>query len=149
MTLKRILVFFKKLFLLLLHNQILNLLCCVCVCVCLVTQSCPILWDPMDCSLPGSSVQGISQARILEWVAISFFRGCTRPRDGTRISCTDRWILYCWASQSVHDNQQWVPSGMTSFRKPFLTSHFDLGEHLDLTLIRFLNKWIWTTNWLW
>ena len=40
--------------------------------VCLVTQSCPTLGDPMDCSLPGSSVHGILQARILEWVAISF-----------------------------------------------------------------------------
>ena len=40
--------------------------------MCLVTQSCLILCNPMDCSLPGSSVHGISQARILEWVAISF-----------------------------------------------------------------------------
>ena len=40
-----------------------------------VAQSCPTLWDPMDCSLPGSSVHGIFQARILEWVAISFSRG--------------------------------------------------------------------------
>ena len=37
-----------------------------------VTQSCPTLYDPMDCSLPGSSVQGILQARVLEWVAIAF-----------------------------------------------------------------------------
>ena len=44
---------------------------CVCVCV-LVAQSCPTLCDPMDCSLPGSFVHGILQARILEWVAISF-----------------------------------------------------------------------------
>ena len=44
---------------------------CVCVCVCAHAQSCPTLCDPMDCSLPGSSVHGISQARILEWVAIS------------------------------------------------------------------------------
>ena len=44
-----------------------NLLFC-----CLVTQLCPTLCDPMDCSLPGSSVHGISQARILEWVVISF-----------------------------------------------------------------------------
>ena len=43
----------------------------VCVCV-LVAQSCPILCDPMDCSPPGSSVYGIIQARVLEWVAISF-----------------------------------------------------------------------------
>ena len=40
-----------------------------------VPQSCPILWDPMDCSLPGSSVHGIFQARVLEWVAIPFSRG--------------------------------------------------------------------------
>ena len=41
----------------------------------LVTQSSPTLYNPMDCSLPGSSVHGILQARILEWVAISFSRG--------------------------------------------------------------------------
>ena len=40
-----------------------------------VAQSCPTLCEPMDCSLPGSSVHGTFQARILEWVAISFFRG--------------------------------------------------------------------------
>ena len=42
----------------------------------LVAQSCLILCDPMDCSPPGSSVHGILQARILDWVAISFFWGC-------------------------------------------------------------------------
>ena len=48
---------------------------CVSECVCvLVTQSCPTLWDPIEYSLPGSSVHGISQARIVEWVAISFSR---------------------------------------------------------------------------
>ena len=41
----------------------------------------------MDCSAPGSSIHGISQARILEWVAISFFRGSSQPRDLTQISC--------------------------------------------------------------
>ena len=46
-----------------------------------VAQSCPTLCNPMDCSLPGSSVHGILQARILEWVAISFSRGSSRPRD--------------------------------------------------------------------
>ena len=46
-----------------------------------VAQSCSTLWDPMDCSLPGSSLHGILQARILEWVAISFSRGSSRPRD--------------------------------------------------------------------
>ena len=48
-----------------------------------VAQSCPILWDPMDRSLPGSSVQGIFEARILEWVAIAFSRGSYQPRNGS------------------------------------------------------------------
>ena len=48
-----------------------------------VTQSCPILCNPMDYSPPGSSVHGILQARILEWVAISFSRGSSPPRDQT------------------------------------------------------------------
>ena len=43
--------------------------------LCLVAQSCPTLCDPMDCNPPGSSVHWIFQARILEWVAISFSRG--------------------------------------------------------------------------
>ena len=51
-----------------------------------VTQSYPNLWDPMNCSPPGSSVHGILQARILEWVAISFSRGSSRPRDWTQVS---------------------------------------------------------------
>ena len=46
-------------------------------------QSCLTLCDPMDCSLPGSSVQEIFQARILEWVAISSSRGSSQPRDQT------------------------------------------------------------------
>ena len=48
-----------------------------------VAQSCPTLRDPMDYSLPGSSVHGILQARILEWVAIPFFRGSSQPRAQT------------------------------------------------------------------
>ena len=50
-----------------------------------VTQSCLTLCDPMDCSLSGSSVHGIFQARVLEWVAISFFRGSSQPRDRTQV----------------------------------------------------------------
>ena len=52
-----------------------------------VTQSCRTLCDPMDCSLPGSSVRGILQARILEWVSILFSRGSLQPMDGTQVSC--------------------------------------------------------------
>ena len=53
----------------------------------LVAQSCPTLQDPMDCCPPGSSVHGVLQASILEWVAISSSRGSSRPRDQTCISC--------------------------------------------------------------
>ena len=53
-----------------------------------VAQSCPTLCDPMDCSLPGFSIHGILQARILEWVTISFSRGSSRPRDRTWVSRT-------------------------------------------------------------
>ena len=46
-----------------------------------VAQSCPTLCDPVDCSLPGSSVHGIFQAIVLEWIAISFSRESSQPRD--------------------------------------------------------------------
>ena len=46
-----------------------------------VTQSCSTVCNPMECSLPSSSVHGIFQARILEWVAISFSKRSSRPRD--------------------------------------------------------------------
>ena len=60
----------------------------------LSAQVCPTLWDPMDCSPLGSSVRGISQARILQWVAISSSRGSSEPRDGNQVSCIGRQILY-------------------------------------------------------
>ena len=63
--------------------------------VVLVAKSCPTLCDLMDCSLPGSSVTGISQVRILEWVAIYFSRGSSQPRDPTHVSFIGRWVLYC------------------------------------------------------
>ena len=59
-------------------------------------QSCPTLCDPMDYSLPGSSIHGIFQARILEWIAIVFSGGSSRPRDRTRgsqVSCAGRQML--------------------------------------------------------
>ena len=69
--------------------------------VCSVAQSSQTLCNPMDCSLPGSSVHGILQARILEWVTISFSRDSFHPRDRTNvfyISFTGRQILYHWES---------------------------------------------------
>ena len=56
----------------------------------------------MDFSLPGSSVQGISQARILEWVAISFSRGSSRPRDQTWVSCIAGRVFIVWATREAY-----------------------------------------------
>ena len=78
-----------------------------CVCMCLVAQSYLILWDPMDCSPPGSSVHGISQARILEWIAISFSRGSSQPKDQVTVSCVsgiagrflEKRLAYCTLSE--------------------------------------------------
>ena len=72
---------------------------------CTCAQSCLTLWDPMDCSLPRSSVHAISQARIQEWIAISFHRGSAWPKDRTHISCISRWILYHWATWEAHSEQ--------------------------------------------
>ena len=77
-------------------------------CCCLVSKWCPTLCDPMDYSLTGSSVHGILQARILQWVAISFSRGSSWPRDQTHISCIGRQILYhlraTWEAQINKQN---------------------------------------------
>ena len=56
--------------------------------MCVCTQSCLTLCKPTDCTLPGSSVHGISQARIVEWVAISFSSRSSQPRDWTWVSLT-------------------------------------------------------------
>ena len=69
--------------------------------VCLVAQLCPTLCDPMDCSPPGSSVHGISQARILEWVAISFSRGSSQPRNRTSVSRIAGGFFTIWATREA------------------------------------------------
>ena len=82
--------------------------------VCSLTQSCLTLCDPMDCSLPGSSVHGIFQARILEWVATSFSRESSQPRDRTWVtcvSCIGRWI---WdTSTDIYSNSKCEQLGFT------------------------------------
>ena len=68
-----------------------------------VAQSCLTLCDPVDCSLPGSSVNGILQARILEWVAISFSRGSSHPRDRTHVSWITGRCFNLWAIREAPD----------------------------------------------
>ena len=66
-----------------------------------VAQLCPTLCDPMDCSLLRSSVHGIFQAKVLEWVAISFSRGSSWPRDWTQVSHTVGRRFTVWATREV------------------------------------------------
>ena len=75
-----------------------DITCCLCVCQ---SFSCVRLCDPMDCSPPGSSVQGILQARVLEWVAISFSRRSSWSRDWTHISCIAGRFFTVWATKEV------------------------------------------------
>ena len=84
-----------------------------------VTQLCPILCNPMDCSLTGSSVHGIFQARILEWGAISFSRGSSRPRDQTWVSCIVGSRFTIWATREVQvmSSSLW-PHGLQHARLP-------------------------------
>ena len=66
-----------------------------------VAQFCLTIYNPMDCSLPGSSIHGIFQASILEWVAISFFRGSSRMRDWTQISHIAGRCFTIWATREA------------------------------------------------
>ena len=73
---------------------------CVCVCVCvLLAQLCLTFCNPMDCSLQGSSLHGILQARILKWVAMPSSRGSYQPMDLTPGLLHCRKILYCLSHQ--------------------------------------------------
>ena len=67
-------------------------------CLCEVAQSCPTLCNPIDCSLPVSSVHGIFQARVLEWGAIFFSRGSSQPRDQTQVSYIVGRRFTVWAT---------------------------------------------------
>ena len=67
----------------------------------LVAQSCLTLCNPMDCSPPGSYVQGILQARILEWVAIPFSRESFWPRDRTQVSCIAGRYFTIWVTRDT------------------------------------------------
>ena len=69
-----------------------------------VTQSCLTLCNPIGCSPPGSSVHGILQARVLEWVAIPFSRGSSWPRDWTQVSCIAGKFFTVWAIKEAQES---------------------------------------------
>ena len=89
-------------------RRIVNLLGSVKVKV-LVAKSCLTLWGLMDCSPSGSSVHGILQARILEWVAVPFSRGSFRPRDQTQVSFIAGRFFTIWATRDGMDRGKPIP----------------------------------------
>ena len=103
----------------------------------LVTQSCLTLFDPMDCSLPGSSVHGILQARILEWVAIPFSRESSRLRDWTRVSCTADRFFTVWATKE--EKMSWFELNFVDkyifFTLPPFQLHFLVPFLMDLNFL--------------
>ena len=110
-----------------------------------VSLSCLTLCDPMDSSPPGSSVWGILQARILEWVAMPSSRGPSWPRDRTQVSCVllCRQILYLLSHQEVH-RHRWGP-GRTCGRWgwPGLDVSCTLTVALDHGLV---SHWRWSSG---
>ena len=99
----------------------------------LVAQPCLTLCNPMDDSLPGSSVHRILQARLQEWVAMPCSRGSSQPRDRTRVSCTGRQTLYC-----------------KPHRHSILTNHFLPVYHFALVeffpVLRHKGLWYWSSS---
>ena len=93
----------------------------------LVTQSCLTLWDPMDCSPSGSSIHGISQARILGWVAIPFSRGIFLAQELSPGLPHHRWILY-------HLSHQGSLGGFNHEKVPSKTTIFAFGSDLSTLL---------------
>ena len=72
-----------------------------------VVQSCLTLCDPMDCSLPGSCVHGILQARILKWVAVPFSRRSSQPRDQTQVFRIAGKFFTIWATREFFITYSW------------------------------------------
>ena len=73
----------------------------------LVVQSCPTLFDPMDCSPPGSSIRGILHTKILDWVSISFSRGSSWLRDQTQVSHIAGRLFTIWATREFCNSEKW------------------------------------------
>ena len=100
-----------------------------------VSQLCPTLCSPMDCSSPGSSVHGILQARILEQIVIPFSRGSSWPRDQTQASCIAGRFFTIWATRELHPclfrgfssiqllSRVWLSNPMDCSRPGFLVHH--------------------------
>ena len=114
-----------------------------------VAQLYPTLWDPLDCSLPGFSVHGIFQARILECVAIFFSRKSSQPRDWTWVSCIVGRCFIIWPTREAHNNKENKNTNLVISRKDYHLTQACLSEEKqtnknskNLTLYKaYTNHW--------
>ena len=111
----------------------------------LVTQSCLTLWNPMDCSLPGSSVHGILQARIQEWVAISYSRGSSWPRDLTHFFCTAGRFFTVWATREVNTVMVVYKSLLSQVEKFLNNIKSNHSYNSMLVNVQYKNVWSMTS----
>ena len=106
-----------------------------------LTQSCPALCDPIDYSLPGSSIHGIFQERFLEWLAISYFRESCWPRDQTHISCValvGRFFITVPPGNPLHMSS-FIQSCLT-FAAPWIAAHqAPLSSTISQNLLKFIS----------
>ena len=123
-----------------------------------VAQLCPTLCDPMNCSLPDSSINGIFQARILQWVSISFSRRSSQPRDWTRLShivgrhftisvqfsVTQSWLFFetpwiaaCQASMSITNSRSSLKLMSIELVMPYIAPKFLKGRPTIVGWTRF------------
>ena len=109
-----------------------------------VAQLCLILCDPMDCSLTGSSVHGIFQTRILEWVAISFSRGSSRPRDRTRVSCIVGSCFTVWATREVVT--KWILLVRYESSIKWIINKFNMSHTFKSLLVDYVIIYVYETN---
>ena len=97
-----------------------------------VAQLCPTVCDPMDCSLPGFSVHVIFQARVLEWVAISFSRESSQPRDLSQVSHTAVRGFTVWATRKKQESSRKTStSALWTMPKPWTVGPQQTLEHSE------------------
>ena len=94
---------------------------------------CPTLCDPMDCSMPGTSIHELLQARILEWVAMPFFRGSSQSTHISYVSCLGRHFLPLMLPGRIHRNND-PKIGIGEIRKQMCKNFRDL---LQLNTLNF------------
>ena len=108
----------------------------------LVTQSCPTLCNCMDCSPPGSSVNGSLQASILEWEAVHFSRGSSTPRNRTWISCIAGGFFVVWTTREAA-GLMW--GQQTTAHQPTALFHKVLLKHIHVHSLKYC-LWLFTAT---